>query len=140
MLCSEIMQKNVETIFPDDTCQAAARKMRDRDIGFLPVCQRESKKLTGTVTDRDLAIRLVAAGSDPSTPVSAVMSHEEVVKCRVDDDVRDAEKLMSKYQKARIICVDERDTPVGIISFADLSQRTSAAHTAETLKQVKAPD
>ncbi|HZA49460.1 MAG TPA: CBS domain-containing protein, partial [Myxococcaceae bacterium] len=61
MRCEEIMKKDVECVSPQDTVQAAAKRMRDENIGFLPVCD-QSKKVQGTVTDRDLAIRVLADG------------------------------------------------------------------------------
>ncbi|MFO0745102.1 MAG: CBS domain-containing protein [Myxococcota bacterium] len=138
MLCSEIMRRDVICCQPDESCQAAAAKMRDRDIGFLPVCDRSSGRLIGTLTDRDLAIRLVALGKDCDTAVEVVMSRDRIT-CRGSDDVRVAEKAMSDNQKARIVVIDDRGVPVGVISFADLARRTEPVATAETLKQVKAP-
>jgi len=61
MLCEEIMKRDVACVSPDDTAQSAARLMLDENVGFLPICE-ESKKVIGTITDRDLAIRLVAGG------------------------------------------------------------------------------
>lgn len=138
MLCSEIMCRDVACVTPEETCRDAADQMRLRDIGFLPVCEHGSKKVIGTLTDRDLAIRLVAFGGDPATPVAKVMSHD-VVTCRPEDDVRMAEKVMGRHQKARIMCVDGDGALCGVISFADLARRTEPIGMAETLERVKAP-
>ncbi len=71
MRCEEIMKRDVECIFPQDTVQAAARRMRDENLGFLPVCDR-SKKVLGALTYRDLAIRVLSDGRSASTSVEDV--------------------------------------------------------------------
>src|SRR5215831_474384 len=85
MKIKEIMTSNVECIAPSLPIAKAAEKMRDMDIGFLPVC--ENDKIVGTVTDRDITIRSVAQGRDPRlAPVSEVMT-QTVFHCYDDDDI-----------------------------------------------------
>src|SRR5207302_9806279 len=91
MECREIMKEDVECIGPEDPVHDAARAMRDQGIGFLPVCDPGGRVL-GTVTDRDLAVRVVAEDCDPSTPVGDVMTRE-VVACKPQDSVQDAQAL-----------------------------------------------
>ncbi|HZA13106.1 MAG TPA: CBS domain-containing protein, partial [Myxococcaceae bacterium] len=134
MRCEEIMKTDVECVSPQDTAQAAAKRMRDENIGFLPVCD-QSKKVQGTITDRDLTIRLLADGRPATTQVKDVMTRE-VVAIRPQDDLRKAEELMSKNHKSRIMCVDEGGRLVGVISLSDIAQREEAGRAAQTLRNV----
>ena len=134
MRCEEIMKKDVECVSPQDTAQAAAKRMRDENIGFLPVCD-QSKKVQGTITDRDLTIRLLADGRPATTQVKDVMTRE-VVAIRPQDDLRKAEELMSKNHKSRIMCVDEGGRLVGVISLSDIAQREEAGRAAQALRNV----
>ena len=86
MRCREIMKKDVECVSATDTAQAAAKRMRDVNVGFLPVCD-QSKRVLGTITDRDLAIRVLADASPSTTRMEDVMTRE-VVCCRPDDELR----------------------------------------------------
>ncbi|SRR5258708_22711362 len=134
MRCEEIMKKDVECMSPQDTVQAAARRMRDENVGFLPVCDR-SKKVLGVVTDRDLAMRILAEGQPPSTRVEEVMSRE-VIACRPDDDLRKAEELMVKNHVSRMLCVDTEGPLVGVISLSDIAQREESGRAAKTMRGV----
>jgi len=121
MRCEEIMKRDVRTISPDDTVQAAAAIMRDANIGFLPVCDATSGRVVGTLTDRDIAIRVVAEGHPASVSVGQVMTRE-VVTCSPEEDVRTAAQRMAAAKKSRIIVTDESGRPVGVISLSDLAQ------------------
>jgi CBS domain-containing protein len=85
------MKEDVCTVAPDDPVQLAARRMRDANIGFLPVCGPDGR-VVGTITDRDIVIRLIAGGGSSTSPVSNVMTRE-VVACRPSDDLDVAESL-----------------------------------------------
>ena len=97
MRCQEIMKREIECIDPAQSVQEAGRRMRDANVGFLPVCNSKGKVL-GAITDRDIAIRIVAEGRPLTTAAADVMTRE-VVACRPDDDVTDAEQLMGRRQK-----------------------------------------
>src|SRR4051812_39205548 len=114
MLCSELMKREPVCVLPDTTVQMAAQRMRDENIGFLPVCDAAGQVL-GTLTDRDIVIRLVATGNPAATPVIEVMTHEAVA-CRPEDDIQEAEQRMRQAQKARILCTDAQGCLVGVIS------------------------
>src|SRR5207248_4391749 len=102
MLIKDIMTPNPECISPDDSLQEAARKMRDLDIGPLPVCG-DNDRLAGMITDRDIAIRAVAEGKDPrTTPVREAMT-EEIISCFEDQDVREAARTMQERQVRRLV-------------------------------------
>jgi CBS domain-containing protein len=134
MRCEHVMKHNVECVSPQDTVQTAATRMRDEHIGFLPVCDRK-KKVLGAITDRDLAIRVLATGLPATTLISEVMSHE-VIACRPEDDLRRAEELMARNHKSRIMCVSESGILAGVISLSDIAQQEKPNRAAQTMRSV----
>lgn len=134
MLCSEIMKSAVECVAPTDTAEVAARRMRDHNVGLLPVCTSDLKVI-GTITDRDLATRLVAENQPNSTPVESIMTRD-VIACRSTDPIEHAEELMGLFRIGRILCTDEDGTLVGLISLSDVAEYESSARVAKTLKDV----
>jgi CBS domain-containing protein len=134
MRCEEIMKTNVECISQTDSVQAAARKMRDQNIGFLPVCD-DRRQVIGTITDRDLAMRALADDRPAArTPIADVMSHD-VISCRAVDAVETAQELMSQHHKSRMICVDDAGQLAGVMSLSDIAQHESAG-AVRTLRNV----
>lgn len=135
MNCQDIMKSQITCVTPQDNVQTAARKMRDENVGFLPVCD-SSKNVVGTITDRDLALRVLAAGRAADTPVDVVMTRD-VVSCRPEDDVRRAEKLMGDKQKSRIVCTDANGRLLGVISLSDIAQHEGEQQRiADTMRRV----
>jgi CBS domain-containing protein len=133
MLCRDIMKTNVECVSPLTTAGEAARRMRDQNVGFLPVCGEHMQAL-GTVTDRDIAVRLVAEGRPLDTPVDLLMT-TEVVACRPEDELDHARDLMAQSHKSRIICINREGRIEGVISLSDIAQIDDLAG-AVTLHQV----
>ena len=120
MICSDIMKSDVECVSPQTPLQDAARKMRDQNVGFLPVCDDRMHAL-GVLTDRDITVRAVADGLSPTSRVEQVFT-AEVVACRPDDDVGHARDLMARHQKSRIMCIDDSGRIQGVISLSDLAE------------------
>jgi CBS domain-containing protein len=120
MKLSELMKSDASCVSPGDTIQDAARQMKDENIGFLPVCD-DSEKVLGTITDRDIAVRVVADGKPWSTKVQDVMSRD-VISARPDDDLMKAENLMSNQQKSRLVVTDDAGILQGVISLSDLTK------------------
>ena len=133
MLCEDIMNRDIECISAVDSVQEAARRMRDENLGFLPVCD-ESNEVLGTITDRDVAIRAVAESLPATTPVEDVMT-SEVVSCSPKDGIETALQLMAENHRSRIMCLDEEGRLVGIISLADIAQLAQMGE-AESLRTV----
>jgi CBS domain-containing protein len=134
---SEVMSTDVQTISPDATIEEAAQEMRDGDFGLVPVV--EDEELVGVITDRDIAIRAVAEGKDPSTPVREVMS-EGVVWVNEDDSVEDAARIMSEHQVRRLPVVDEERHLVGIVSLGDFAVDSSEIEpVVEALSDISRP-
>jgi CBS domain-containing protein len=120
MKISQLMTSDVRTVSPQQPIQEAARFMLSEDAGAMPVCDGE--RLVGMVTDRDIAVRVVAEGLGPDTPVSQVMTGDTLF-CWDDDDVEDVAAKMSDAQVRRFPVVSRGDQRlVGIVSLGDLSQ------------------
>ena len=136
--CSDVMTRNPVCAQPDDTVASVARLMKENDIGPVPIVgDHNSKKLVGIVTDRDLAIKVVAAGRDPqTTPVREVMT-TNVITCRDDDDIETALDAMSTQQLRRIPVVDDGNMLLGIIAQADIATRMNEPEkTGEVVKDI----
>ena len=122
MKAADLMTSSPACCSPDDTVQTIAQKMLDSDCGCIPVVdERDSNRLVGVVTDRDLACRCLARGLGPDTKASEIMSRD-VACCPPDADARDVERVMSDRQVRRVPIVDERGAVVGIVAQADLAR------------------
>jgi CBS domain-containing protein len=118
-----------------DTVIECARLMRDESIGFVPICNDAGEPI-GAVTDRDLAIRVLADGRSPDEEISAFMTRG-VVSCGVGDDVSDAEQLMRDHRKSRIMVCDEQGKLCGVVSLQDVAELESEESVGETHQEVK---
>jgi CBS domain-containing protein len=136
--CNEVMTKNPVYCLPDDMVAKVAQLMQSENIGSIPVIENEqTQKLVGIVTDRDLALKIVAKGRDAnSTKVEAVMTHK-VVTCRAGDDLQIALDAMAEHQLRRIPIVDNDNKIVGIIAQADVATRVNQPEkTATMVKEI----
>lgn len=139
MKLSEIMTTEVEMVQPDDTLQLAARKMRDRDIGFLPVC--DGGTLMGVLSDRDLAIRALAEGMDTTVMLSRDLMTTPAIHGYEDQDITEAAKIMEANQIRRLVILSRQDERlVGIVSLGDIARNTSPKLSGEVLQRVSEPD
>jgi|GEM_PF-469547 len=139
--CRDIMTKDPVFCQATDTAVIAAKLMKRHNIGALPVIDNlRSRKLVGIVTDRDLAMRVVAESRNPeSVTVDAVMSRSPVT-CSPDDEYQKALDLMEKHQVRRIPAVDRNGRVVGMISEADVALRVAdAPKTAEVVSSICQP-
>ena len=138
MKAQEIMTKNPACVTPHDSAQHAAELMGQHDCGCVPVVdERNSNRVVGVVTDRDIAVRAVAKGKAPNTPVSEIMTANAVC-CPPDADVRDVERKMSDRQIRRVVIADADGCCVGIVAQADLARaaRRSGASLEREVAQV----
>jgi len=124
--CNEVMTKNPVCCLPDDMVVKVAQLMKRENIGPIPVIENEqTQKLVGIVTDRDLALKIVAEGRDAkSTKVETVMTRK-VVTCQAEDDLQKALDAMAEHQLRRIPVVDHDNKIVGIIAQADVATRVN---------------
>ena len=132
MKIQEIMTRKVHLAGPTLFIAKAAQKMRDLNIGFLPIC--ENDKLIGTVTDRDITIRSVAQGRDPRlAPVSEIMS-QQVFYCYEDDDIEHVAEYMSEREVRRLVILNREKRLVGVVSLGDIAKASGEQQLAgETL-------
>jgi CBS domain-containing protein len=138
MRVQEVMTRNVALTHPDSTLQDAADRMKELDVGVLPVC--EDDQLVGVLTDRDLAVRCVSAGLDPWTDKVRDVMTTDVVFCFEDADVAEAARIMKERQIRRLIVLDRAKRLAGIVSLGDLAVDADAERVAgDVLQAVSTP-
>lgn len=136
MKIRDVMSRDVQVALPGDTVQAAAARMGAGDFGFMPVA--EGDRLVGTLSDRDIAVRITGAGKPPSTPVSEAMT-PEVVTVLDTDDLKAALDAMSGSQIRRLPVVDKHGRLVGVVSLGDLSTKVKEKFAGEALETISRP-
>ena len=136
MKVSDVMTREVQTIRPNQTAREAASFMLSADAGSIPVT--EGERLIGMITDRDIAVRGVAKGSGPDTPVRDLMTND-VVSVRVDEDCSAVASRMSEAQVRRLPVVDEQERLCGIVSLGDLARETQSESAHQALEGVSQP-
>lgn len=133
----DVMSQDVKVISPEATIKEAAQKMRDGDFGMLPV--GEDDRMIGAISDRDIAIRAVAEGNDPTTKVRDTMSGG-IVWVFEDDSVDEAARIMSENQIRRLPVVNRDKRLVGIVSLGDFAVQSSDIEVAaEALTEISKP-
>jgi CBS domain-containing protein len=128
----------VETLSPQATVQDAAQRMRDLDVGALPVC--DGTRLLGMLTDRDIAIRAVAEGKAPNQVKVTDAMTPDVEWCYADADVEQAAQLMEERQIRRLPIVDRDKKLVGIVALADLARHVQKGRSGDVLQGVSQPN
>jgi CBS domain-containing protein len=129
----EAMTSNPTTVEPTTTAQEAARTMKSEDVGSLPIV--EGEKLVGVITDRDLAIRIIAEAKGVDTPVADIAS-KDVVTIDPQQSLEEAARLMASNQVRRLPVVEEDGKLVGILAQADVAQAGHDSLTGETVQQI----
>ena len=137
MFVREVMTRHAATIGADETLEAAARKMKELGVGALPVLDRG--QLAGLVTDRDLAVRAVASGADPTRARVREAMTAQVIACREDDDVEEAARRMEERAVRRVIVLDREGELSGMLSVEDLAG-ASMALAADVLRHAREPE
>jgi len=133
MKVSKCMIRDVELVSPTQTIRDAAQMMADLDAGALPVQQDD--RLVGMITDRDIAVRAVAQGKSPETPVRDVMS-PEVLYCFDDQEIEDVSRNMGEVKVRRLPVVNRDKRLVGIISIGDLALKEEQTLTGSTIARI----
>ena len=136
MKVREVMTRDVQTIRPDQSAQQAASFMLSTDAGSIPVA--DGDRLIGMITDRDLAVRGVAEGHGPDTPVRELMTNDIVV-ARVEDDTEEVAVRMSEAQVRRLPVIDDQQKLCGIVSLGDLTLRSDGSEAEQALEGVSQP-
>jgi len=130
----ELMTKDPRTIRPDATAVDAARLMRDEDAGVAPIA--EDDRLVGVVTDRDIAIRVVAEAKDPGSTKVTEIASQNVVTIDPQQDLDDALRLMANHQVRRLPVVEEDGKLVGILAQADVARHAEPARTGKVVEEI----
>jgi CBS domain-containing protein len=136
MKVSEVMTRDVRTIRPDQTAKEAAKFMLNEDAGSMPVS--DGDRLIGMITDRDIAVRGVAKGYGPETPVRELMTGD-IVCAREDDSIEEVAAKMSRAQVRRMPVVDSNERLCGIVSLGDLAREADDECAEQALEGVSAP-
>ncbi|MBW3567628.1 MAG: CBS domain-containing protein [Proteobacteria bacterium] len=140
MQAKQLMTPDPACCTPDSRIQDVAQLMRDNDCGEIPVVDdRETRRLVGVVTDRDVAVRAVAEGRGPTdTRASEIMS-SSVVSVKPDRNLEECLELMEKNQVRRLPVVDDEGCCIGIISQADIALKARDRNTADLVQDVSRP-
>ena len=136
MKVSEVMTRDVQTVRPDQPVRDAASFMLSADAGSIPVI--DGDRLIGMITDRDIAVRGVAKGYGPDTPVRELMT-DDIICARDSDDVDDIASKMSEAQVRRLPVIDGDERLCGIVSLGDLSRDADEDIASEALEGVSEP-
>jgi CBS domain-containing protein len=123
MQLKDVMTRDVEVVQPQASVVEAAEKMKSLDVGALPVC--DGKRLMGMITDRDIAVRVVAEGRDPRGTRAQDAMTPEVIYCLEDQPVEEAADLMAQHQIRRLPILNRDKKLVGIVSLGDLAVDTA---------------
>ncbi|MDD4939238.1 MAG: CBS domain-containing protein [Candidatus Omnitrophica bacterium] len=138
MLVKDIMTKDVGGIVPETTLKEAAHKMESLGVGFLPVCDGE--RLTGVITDRDIVVRAVAEGKDPSKETVKNYMSPEIVWCFEDQKITEAARMMEKKKVRRILVMNHQKLLAGVVSLGDIAVYAEEPDTtSELVTEVSRP-
>jgi CBS domain-containing protein len=130
---TDSMTANPCTIEADKPVSYAAKMMRDEDVGFAPIV--EGDRLVGTLTDRDIAVKVVAEGRDPDATMVRDVATNNLITVEPEDDLDEAMKLMASHQVRRLAVV-EGDRLVGVVAQADVARDAKAKQTGEVVEQI----
>jgi CBS domain-containing protein len=136
------MGKSIRDLMTDKPCSIdadksvayAAKMMRDEDVGLAPIV--EGDRLVGTLTDRDIAVRVIAEGRDPEATTAREVASTDVVTVDPDQDLDEALRLMARHQIRRLPVVEEDGRLVGIVAQADVARHGDDKQTGQVVEQI----
>ncbi len=130
----DLMSAGAECVSVDETLADAAKKMRDLDVGALPICGSDNR-LAGVLTDRDIVIKCVAEGKNPADVKASELAQGKPVTIGADDSVEEAMRTMSEHQVRRLPVIDGHQL-VGMLAQADLARELSAEDVGDVVREV----
>jgi CBS domain-containing protein len=130
----ELMSSSPRSIESSQPVVEAAKIMRDEDVGLVPVV--EGERLVGTVTDRDIAIRVIAEQKDPSSVQVQEIASTDLVTVDPQQDLDEALRLMAQHQVRRLPVVEEDGRLVGIVAQADVAREGGDSQTGELVQEI----
>jgi CBS domain-containing protein len=128
------MTPDVECVGENETLADAARKMRDLNVGALPICG-EDNRLKGMLTDRDIAVKCVAEGGDPQTVKAGELGDGKPVTIGADDSVEEALRAMKEYKVRRLPVIDGHSL-VGMVSQADIAKNIDPSRVGDVVEAI----
>jgi CBS domain-containing protein len=131
----ELMTPGVECVGENESLVDAARKMRDLDVGALPICG-EDNRLKGMLTDRDIVVKCIADGGDPAQTMAGSFGQGKPVTIGADDDTSEILRTMAQHQVRRLPVVEEDGRLVGILAQADVARHADAERTGEVVEEI----
>jgi len=138
MKIKDVMTAAVEFVHPGDPVKKAAQKMERINVGEIPILDDELNAV-GILTDRDIAVRLVATGMDPEqTAVQKIMTKSPLF-CREDDPLQEAAELMKEHQVRRLLVHDDEGKFTGVVSLGDIALQAKESLSADILKEISKP-
>jgi CBS domain-containing protein len=132
----DVMSGGAECIGENDTIADAAKRLADLDVGAMPICG-EDNRLKGMLTDRDIAIKVVAAGKDPTTTKAGELAQGKPVTIGADDSIIEALQTMKEYKVRRLPVIDGHDL-IGIVSQADLARNVEEEKVGDLVEAISA--
>ena len=130
----QLMTKDPCSIDVDKSVTYAAKMMRDENVGLAPIV--EGDRLVGTVTDRDIAIRVVAEGKNPESTMVREIASTRLVTVDPQEDLDDALRLMAKHQVRRLPVVEEDGRLVGVVAQADVARAADDTRTGDLVEKI----
>jgi CBS domain-containing protein len=130
----EVMSSNPCAIDADKPVSYAAKMMRDEDVGLAPIV--EGDRLVGALTDRDIAIRVVAEGKDPASTLVRDVASRDLVTIDPEQDLDEALRLMAQHQVRRLPVVAEDGKLVGVVAQADVARQSDDKKTGEVVERI----
>jgi CBS domain-containing protein len=130
----DLMTAGAECVGENETLVDAARKMRDLDVGVLPICG-EDNRLKGVLTDRDIVVRCLAEGGDPASASAGQFGQGKPVTIGADDSIEEALATMAEHQVRRLPVIDGHDL-VGMLAQADIARAMPEQATGETVQNI----
>jgi CBS domain-containing protein len=130
----EVMTSNPCSIDADKSVAYAAKMMRDEDVGIAPIV--EGDRLTGVLTDRDIAVRVVAEGRNPEQVKVLEVASRDVVTLDPQQDLDEVLRLMARHQVRRLPVVEEDGRLVGVVAQADVAKEADERRTGEVVEQI----
>jgi CBS domain-containing protein len=137
MKISELMSSNPCAIEADKPVVYAAQMMKQEDVGLAPVV--EGDRLVGTLTDRDIVVRVVAQGKDPQTVTVREVASTDLVTVDAKQDLDEALRLMAQHQVRRLPVVEEDGRLVGVVAQADVARQDDDARTGQVVEDISQP-
>ena len=135
MKCADIMSVNLEWLSEGATIENAAALMAEAGVGFLPICDI-NQRVIGVVTDRDLTVRALAKKVAPRSTTAALVMSSPAITCLTTADIAEAEQLMAKERKSRLVITDADGRLAGVLTLVDLIEKAPTRQAVATLRAV----